>query len=411
MLIASFALTILVGFSRGQQQQQHVPSLSPYQTGSQLQTATTPKPYYPPAQVHYVNIGEDLAGDYKFGYDTGKNGAGQSFREETRLPDGTVKGAYGYIDAEGKQRIVKYSAGIEGFKVESDEEAPGQATGTAARNAAAAAAPVVRTYSPPPPPPPRQASPLVTAAQPQQQLSPITITRGDPQTLTIRSVASGQQLQPISIRTYVAANDTSYATTNNGQSSIYSAATPISASGSPAYRIITSPGSSSSAASAYPGYTTVAQTTGMSQPQYMSQSPNLAAGGTNQYSSPSSSSSSAAAAAAYQQPTVITRTASSPATAMTLSALLAQVARSSPNLSSVGGGGGGNTQQLSSLLRQAPATAYSGSPFSSASIYGNQPASLASAAAQPQPEQEATTWGPPVINKELLSYNIGVQQG
>lgn len=27
---------------------------------------TTPKPVvYPPAQVHYVNIGEDLTGDYK----------------------------------------------------------------------------------------------------------------------------------------------------------------------------------------------------------------------------------------------------------------------------------------------------------------------------------------------------------
>lgn len=28
-----------------------------------------------------------------------------------------------------------------------------------------------------------------------------------------------------------------------------------------------------------------------------------------------------------------------------------------------------------------------------------------------QEPQESTTWGPPVINKELLSYNIGVSQG
>ncbi|CAL1272620.1 unnamed protein product [Larinioides sclopetarius] len=73
-----------------------------------------------PASVHYVNIGEELAGDYKFGYDTGKGNDGQSFREETRLPDGTVKGAYGYIDASGQQRIVKYTAGKDGFKVEGD---------------------------------------------------------------------------------------------------------------------------------------------------------------------------------------------------------------------------------------------------------------------------------------------------
>lgn len=57
----SFTLTVLIGLVRSQQ----LPSLSPYQTAPQLATATTPKPYYPPAQVHYVNIGEDLAGDYK----------------------------------------------------------------------------------------------------------------------------------------------------------------------------------------------------------------------------------------------------------------------------------------------------------------------------------------------------------
>ncbi|RWS22756.1 hypothetical protein B4U80_09261, partial [Leptotrombidium deliense] len=59
-----------------------------------------------------------------FGYDTGKGPSGQSFREETRLPDGTVMGAYGYLDEHGKQRIVKYTAGKEGFKVDSDTPAP-----------------------------------------------------------------------------------------------------------------------------------------------------------------------------------------------------------------------------------------------------------------------------------------------
>ncbi|KFM76614.1 Cuticle protein 6, partial [Stegodyphus mimosarum] len=84
--------------------------------------STQPKPnrVYTPAAVHYVNIGAELAGDYKFGYDTGKGTDGQSFREETRLPDGSVQGAYGYVDASGKQRIIKYTAGKNGFQVEGD---------------------------------------------------------------------------------------------------------------------------------------------------------------------------------------------------------------------------------------------------------------------------------------------------
>lgn len=83
----------------------------------------------------------------QFGYDTGKGPLGQSFREETRGPDGTVKGAYGYIDANGEQvrlkskslsmntnilshvpfpvkRIVKYTAGKAGFQIDSDNPAP-----------------------------------------------------------------------------------------------------------------------------------------------------------------------------------------------------------------------------------------------------------------------------------------------
>lgn len=48
--------------------------------------------FYEAAPLHYVNIRSKLAGDYKFAYDTGKGPMGQSFREETRLADGTVKG-------------------------------------------------------------------------------------------------------------------------------------------------------------------------------------------------------------------------------------------------------------------------------------------------------------------------------
>ena len=91
------------------------PQAPAYQPPSQPQQRS-----YQPAAVHYVNIGKDLAGDYKFGYDTGKGNDGQSFREETRLPDGTVQGAYGYVDASGQQRIIKYTAGKNGYQVEGD---------------------------------------------------------------------------------------------------------------------------------------------------------------------------------------------------------------------------------------------------------------------------------------------------
>ncbi|XP_015908320.1 cuticle protein 2 [Parasteatoda tepidariorum] len=72
------------------------------------------------APVHYVSIGQQLQGDYKFGYNTG-NGNDGSFREETRNPDGSVSGAYGYIDASGKQKIIRYTAGKDGFKAEGED--------------------------------------------------------------------------------------------------------------------------------------------------------------------------------------------------------------------------------------------------------------------------------------------------
>ena len=75
-------------------------------TATAAAAAADSKPSTPPqqAKLHYVEIGQSLKGDYKFGYDTGSGPSGQSFREETRLDDGTVKGAYGYVDANGKQK-------------------------------------------------------------------------------------------------------------------------------------------------------------------------------------------------------------------------------------------------------------------------------------------------------------------
>jgi len=102
-------------------QQQQSPAQYNYQNYLASQTTTTPAPpVHPPATIHYVNIGQELNGEYKYGYDTGKGPSGQSFREETRLPDGSVKGQYGYLDAQNKMRIVKYTAGLNGFSIDSD---------------------------------------------------------------------------------------------------------------------------------------------------------------------------------------------------------------------------------------------------------------------------------------------------
>ncbi|GBM01111.1 hypothetical protein AVEN_136656-1 [Araneus ventricosus] len=126
-----------------------------------------------PASVHYVNIGEELAGDYKFGYDTGKGNDGQSFREETRLPDGTVRGAYGYVDESGQQRIVKYTAGKDGFKVEGDgaSEAVSRAAPSRPAPQPAPRRPEPTYAAPPPPPPPPQPA-YRPAPQPQPAYRP-----------------------------------------------------------------------------------------------------------------------------------------------------------------------------------------------------------------------------------------------
>lgn len=128
-----------------------------------------------PAPVHYASLGLELAGDYKFGYDTGKGNEGQSFREETRLPDGTVQGAYGYVDETGRQRIVKYTAGKDGFKAEGDI-GPEGAPQAAPRSSAPAPQP---SYAPQPQPAPRpqpqpvyRQPPPPPPAQPRQRPQP-----------------------------------------------------------------------------------------------------------------------------------------------------------------------------------------------------------------------------------------------
>ncbi|XP_049865932.1 uncharacterized protein LOC126366741 [Pectinophora gossypiella] len=60
---------------------------------------------------------------YQFGYDTGK-GKNRQFRYEERDNDGRVKGHYGYMDKNGKLRVVNYDADPEhGFHAEAPTDA------------------------------------------------------------------------------------------------------------------------------------------------------------------------------------------------------------------------------------------------------------------------------------------------
>lgn len=64
-------------------------------------------------RVQYQLLHRD---SYQFGYDTG-TGPSQSFREESKEADGTVRGRYGYIDPLGALHIIDYMADHTGFHI------------------------------------------------------------------------------------------------------------------------------------------------------------------------------------------------------------------------------------------------------------------------------------------------------
>ena len=101
---------------------------------------------------------------FQFGYHTGKGEHDNSFREEKRLPDGTVTGAYGYVDKDGRKHVVKYTAGKDGFKVEGDVD-PNIAAASAAKLPSTTEAPAA-AYQPP------VSSYRQPIAQPQPQPQP-----------------------------------------------------------------------------------------------------------------------------------------------------------------------------------------------------------------------------------------------
>ncbi|KAH6932578.1 hypothetical protein HPB50_007825 [Hyalomma asiaticum] len=100
---------------------QQKPDDAPYYQDALPRSAPAIPRYYPPAPVHYVSIGEKLDGEYRFGYDSGNGPLGHSYRQEFRLPDGSIRGSYGYVDSRGHMRRVHYTAGKNGFVILKDE--------------------------------------------------------------------------------------------------------------------------------------------------------------------------------------------------------------------------------------------------------------------------------------------------
>jgi Insect cuticle protein len=83
--------------------QQHSPAAARYAT-----EAPKEEPIAILKQINKHN--ED--GSYTYGYE----GADGSFKIETKAANGEVKGKYGYVDGEGKQRVVEYGANKYGFQ-------------------------------------------------------------------------------------------------------------------------------------------------------------------------------------------------------------------------------------------------------------------------------------------------------
>lgn len=76
----------------------------------QATAPTTPKPT-PVAILKQINRhNED--GSYTYGFEGGDG----SFKIETKLPNGEVKGKYGFVDDTGKVRVVEYGANQYGFQ-------------------------------------------------------------------------------------------------------------------------------------------------------------------------------------------------------------------------------------------------------------------------------------------------------
>ncbi|EAT45700.1 AAEL003027-PA [Aedes aegypti] len=100
-------VTCLVGVALAQQDYQQEYRPAPLRIGT---SAAEPKPTPIPILKQINRHNED--GSYTYGYE----GADGSFKIETKLATGEVKGKYGYVDEAGKVKVVEYGANKYGFQ-------------------------------------------------------------------------------------------------------------------------------------------------------------------------------------------------------------------------------------------------------------------------------------------------------
>ncbi|EEZ98600.2 cuticular protein precursor [Tribolium castaneum] len=107
--VAVFALAA-VAFGQDFDYDSSPPRPAPHRVKPSYSGPAAPRPTPVPILKQINRHNED--GSYTYGYE----GADGSFKIETKLPTGEVKGKYGYVDDTGKVRVVEYGATKYGFE-------------------------------------------------------------------------------------------------------------------------------------------------------------------------------------------------------------------------------------------------------------------------------------------------------
>uniref|UniRef100_A0A1I8Q0V1 Uncharacterized protein n=1 Tax=Stomoxys calcitrans TaxID=35570 RepID=A0A1I8Q0V1_STOCA len=108
-----FLITILCAATHAQDYQdyqENTPRPAPIRLRPSSPQIDSPRPTPVPILKQINKHNED--GSYTYGYE----GADGSFKIETKLATGEVKGKYGYVDETGKVRVVEYGANKYGFQ-------------------------------------------------------------------------------------------------------------------------------------------------------------------------------------------------------------------------------------------------------------------------------------------------------
>ncbi|GJQ81576.1 hypothetical protein Trydic_g9951 [Trypoxylus dichotomus] len=152
---------------------------------------SAPKPTPVPILKQINRHNED--GSYTYGYE----GADGSFKIETKLPTGEVKGKYGYVDDTGKVRVVEYGATKYGFEPAGEGitvAPPTLVDETTNKDGSVKPEYTAEYYDPPAEPAPRPAPrpkprPSYDSYSPPQQFAPAPERSPVPQRASIPSAA------------------------------------------------------------------------------------------------------------------------------------------------------------------------------------------------------------------------------